>query len=395
MCRCRTDGSSASWTCRATSASSRTCWRASAMWTMPCWWWPPTTASCRRPSSTWKSSISSALRRPPSRSPKSTRLGRTAARRWRRKSAPCSVTRALLWRMCSTPPSTPTKAWRRCALASPLWRRPLWRRRVWIAAGPNHATQRSEVELRLFGRERPLRHWAPAHLHIGAEDLTCRVALLAAKAVQPGETALAALHLDRPIAAWTMQKFILRDQSAQRTLGGGVVLDPLPPAYPLSTLPRLRGRVGRGMRLARLDALRAPDAATAFARMLAASLRGFDFDNFTQSCNLTAPECEALAAAHPVKICHDGNAKIILRTDHWNALRNQIVEVLEAHHRKHPELLGLSETRIHAALRPLVAKSLLRRAIMELCEAGILARSGVIVNSLGHRAQPTPAGAAC
>src|SRR5262249_29090739 len=242
--------------------------------------------------------------------------------------------------------------------------------------GSNHATQRIEVELRLFGRERPLRHWSPAHLHIGAEDLTCRVALLAAKAVQPGETALAALHLDRPVAAWTKQRYILRDQSAQRTLGGGLVLDPLPPARQHSAL-----------RLARLGALRASDAATAFARLLAASPRGFDLDAFAQSCNLTAPECEALVAAHPVKICHDGNARIILDNGHWNALRNQIVEVLETHHRNQPELLGLSETRIHAALRPVVAKSLLRRAIMELCEAGILGRSGVIIHLSGHRAQ--------
>jgi selenocysteine-specific elongation factor len=268
------------------------------------------------------------------------------------------------------------------------------RRGVWIAAGPNQATQRIEVELRLFGRERPLRHWTPAHLHIGAEDLTCRVALLAAKAVQPGETAIAALHLDRPIAAWTMQKFILRDQSAQRTLGGGLVLDPLPPACPLPSLPRLRGREGRGLRLARLGALRAPNAATAFARLLAASPRGFDLDAFAQSGNLTAPECEALVAAHPATISHDGNARIILHADHWNALHEQIVDVLNAHHSKHPELLGLNETRIHAALRPLVAKALLRRAIAELCEAGILGRSGVIIHLSGHRAQPTPAEAA-
>ncbi len=268
------------------------------------------------------------------------------------------------------------------------------RRGVWIVAGPNQATRRIEVELRLFGRERPLRHWTPAHLHIGAEDLTCRVALLSAKTVQPGETAIAALHLDRSIAAWTLQKFILRDQSAQRTLGGGQVLDPLPPAYPLPTLPRKRGRVGRGLRLARLDALSAPDAATAFARMLAASPRGFDFDAFAQSCNLTAPECDALVAVRPVKICHDGNARIILDTGHWNALRKEIVEVLDAHHGKHPELLGLNETRIDAAVRPVVPKSLLRRAIMELCEAGILGRSGVIIHLSGHRAQPTPAEAA-
>jgi selenocysteine-specific elongation factor len=180
-----------------------------------------------------------------------------------------------------------------------------------------------------------------------------------------------------------MQKFILRDQSAQRTLGGGLVLDPLPPARQHSTL-----------RLARLDALRAPDAATAFARMLAASLRGFDFDAFAQSCNLTAPECEALVAAHPVKICHEGNVRIILDTGHWNTLHNQIVDVLNAHHAKHPELLGLNEMRVHAALRPVVAKGLLRRAIMELCEAGILGRSGVIIHLCGHRAQPTPAEAA-
>src|SRR5262249_31720973 len=186
------------------------------------------------------------------------------------------------------------------------------RRGVWIAAGPNQATERIDVELRLFGRERPLRHWTPAHLHIGAEDLICRVALLSAKAVQPGETATATLHLDRPIAAWAKQKFILRDQSAKRTLGGGVVLEPLPPAHPLPTLPRLRGRVGRELRLARLDALKAPDAATAFARMLAASVRGFDLDAFARSWNLTTLEREALVAAHPARICREGNATTAL-----------------------------------------------------------------------------------
>jgi selenocysteine-specific elongation factor len=148
------------------------------------------------------------------------------------------------------------------------------------------------------------------------------------------------------------------------------------------------------LRLARLEALSAPDPATAFARLLAASVRGFDLDAFAQSCNLTAPECEALVALHPVKICHDGNARIVFDADYWNALRREIVEVLKVHHGKHPELLGLDEARVHAALRPLVAKSLLRDAIAELCEAGILDRCGVIIHLSGHRARPTPAEAA-
>jgi selenocysteine-specific elongation factor len=268
----------------------------------------------------------------------------------------------------------------RCAVNMSGIERDDLQRGAWIIAGPNQVTQRLDVELRLFGHERPLRHWTPAHLHIGTEDLTCRVALLSAKTVKPGETAVAALHLDRMIVAWAGQRFILRDQSAQRTLGGGLILDPLPPARQNNTL-----------RLTRLVALSAPDAATAFVRMLAASARGFDFDTFARSWNLTAPECEALLGAHPVKVCHDGDARLAVRTDHWNALCDQIVELIRAHHGKHPELLGLNDVSMHAAVRPQVAKSLLRHAVAELRDAGILARRGTIIHLSGHQVQPTPA----
>jgi selenocysteine-specific elongation factor len=252
------------------------------------------------------------------------------------------------------------------------------RRGDWIVAGPNQATERLDIELRLFGRERPLRHWTSAHLHIGAEDLTCRVALLSAKTAQPGETAVAALHLDRPIAAWAEQKFILRDQSAQRTLGGGRILDPLPPA-----------RQNQAMRLTRLGALNAPNAATAFARLLAVSPRGFDFGTFAQSWNLTEPEFDALAAVHPVKV--DGAARIAMRFDNWKALCNEIVEVLGAHHAKHPDLLGLNDQALHAAIRPSIERSLLRQAVAELRTAGTVSRQGTIVHLAGHQVQPTPA----
>jgi len=253
-------------------------------------------------------------------------------------------------------------------------------RGVWIIAGCNQATQRLDVELRLFGRERPLRHWALGHLHIGAEDLTCRVAFLAGKAVQPDETAVAALHIDRTIAAWAGQRFILRDQSAQRTLGGGRILDPLPPARQNSIL-----------RLARLHALSAPEAAAAFSKMLVASVRGFDFDTFAQSWNLTEPECGALLAAHSAKVCQDKDTRIVVSADHWRALLDRIIEVIGAHHREHPDLLGLNEVRVHAAIRPLVSKSLLHHAIVELGDSGILARRGTVIHLCGHQAKPTPA----
>jgi selenocysteine-specific elongation factor len=253
-------------------------------------------------------------------------------------------------------------------------------RGVWATAGPNQAAQRIDVELRLLSRERALRQGAPAHLHIGAEDLTCRVALLSHRALQPGETAMAALHLDRPVAAWAMQKFILRDQSAQRTLGGGTVLDPLPPA-----------RQNNPLRLSRLDALRAPAAGTAFATMLATSVPGFDFNTFERSWNLTTAESEALLTLNHARLFADKNTRIAVHADHWRAVLDQVVEALQIDHRSHPERLGLNETEIRAAVRPPVAGSLLRNAVAELCDAGLIARRGVILHLSGHVAQPTQA----
>ena len=43
------------------------------------------------------------------------------------------------------------------------------------------------------------------------------------------------LVLDQPIGALRGDRFILRDQSATRTLGGGFVLDPFAPATRRST----------------------------------------------------------------------------------------------------------------------------------------------------------------
>ena len=121
----------------------------------------------------------------------------------------------------------------RCALnlAGPGFEKALVRRGDWVVSAPLHVpVQRVDVQLRLLASEaRPLAHWTPVHVHLGAADLTGRVALLESETLAAGAGALAQLVLDRAIGALAGDRFILRDQSAARTLGGGVVLDPFPP----------------------------------------------------------------------------------------------------------------------------------------------------------------------
>ncbi|POP54795.1 selenocysteine-specific translation factor, partial [Pseudomonas aeruginosa] len=65
--------------------------------------------------------------------------------------------------------------------------------------------------------------WTPVHLHLGTQDVTGRLALLEGEQLEPGHRAFAQLVLNAPIQALHGDRLVLRDQSAQRTLGGGRV----------------------------------------------------------------------------------------------------------------------------------------------------------------------------
>ena len=88
-------------------------------------------------------------------------------------------------------------------------------------------------------RPKPLRQWMPVRLHHGAADVAARLVLLAADGIAPGRDGYAQLVLERPIAAAAGDRFVLRDTSAQRTIGGGMLLDLRPPARKRRTPERL------------------------------------------------------------------------------------------------------------------------------------------------------------
>ncbi len=101
----------------------------------------------------------------------------------------------------------------------------------WLVAPSLHApSDRLDVELRVARHAgRPLQHWTPVHVHIGAARVTGRVAVLEGETLAPGATGLVQLVLDAPTLALRGDRVILRDQSARQTLGGGRVLDDAPP----------------------------------------------------------------------------------------------------------------------------------------------------------------------
>ena len=84
---------------------------------------------------------------------------------------------------------------------------------------------------------RPLKRRTPVRLHHGSGEWQGHVYPLEGNVVAPGRRAMVQLRLERPAMCWIGDRFILRMDSPPVTVGGGVVLDDLPPRHRVRNLP--------------------------------------------------------------------------------------------------------------------------------------------------------------
>jgi len=247
------------------------------------------------------------------------------------------------------------------------------RRGDWVLAEAAHGpTQRLDVRLHLLaGADKPLRHWSPVHFHLGAVDVMARVALLEHDVLEPGASGLAQIVLDRTIGALRGDRFIIRDQSASRTVGGGRVLDPFPPERKRRTPERL----------ALLAALERPTAHAVLQGMLEATPAGIDLQRFALSCNLSPVEFEALCRDVPL-VAVDGTA---FATQVWESLRKAVLERLAEAHRLSPDILGPDANRLRQLAAPRLARAIFGRLLGTLRDEGRIIQSGPWLHLPEHR----------
>jgi selenocysteine-specific elongation factor len=241
----------------------------------------------------------------------------------------------------------------------------------WLCA-PNAgiASQRLDVRVRLARTQTTsVRHDLPVHVHVGAADVPGRLALLQSRRLQPGEAAWAQLILDRPVSCAHGDRFILRDHSAQSTLGGGRVIDPDGP---------VRGRA-RPERLLELEALGQPSTEAQLQGLLQLRDALIDPLDFARRMNLNpvaVEESRERLGARQV------GGKLITPS-RWGDWREKVLAALAEDHRDRPDRLGLEDHALARAAR--LRAPDLRLILQELAHAGeVVSRFGV--HRLKHHA---------
>ncbi len=248
----------------------------------------------------------------------------------------------------------------------------------WLVAEALHApTTRIDVELRLLpGEARNLAHWTPVHVHLGAQDLTGRVALLEGDSLAPGATALAQLVLNAPLHGVHGDRLVLRDQSAQRTLGGARLLDPFAPARHRRT----------PQRLAQLQALRQGGLEEALPELLAQADGGLDPRLLARQFN--RPEGDWQLPADTLRVETRVGPRLF-QASLWQAALQRLSAALATFHQEQPDELGPDRDRLRRIAAPALERPVYLALLETALAEGRLQSSGPWLHLPDHRVRLT------
>lgn len=228
-------------------------------------------------------------------------------------------------------------------------------------------TQRIDVMLRVLPTEpKPLTTWFPARLHLGAAELGARIVPLEG-ALQPGSTGLAQIVLDGPVAATVGERFILRDVSARRTIGGGSLIDLRAPAR----------RRAQPQRLAMLHGMVLPDPLSALADLTLVDLDAFARDR-------------ALVTLNTRNVAILPGTHLALSQTALADLRQQMKSHLAAFHEENADLQGLGRERLRLVLVPRIPKADFAGFIKHEAQELLIALDGAFVRLPGHLPRMSP-----
>ncbi|MBA4370178.1 MAG: selenocysteine-specific translation elongation factor [Coriobacteriaceae bacterium] len=216
-----------------------------------------------------------------------------------------------------------------------------------VVAAPDTLTVTDRFDAQvtyLAAEEKSLVTGTRVHVHHGTREVIGRVLLMGADELRPGERAFAQLRLDEPLVPRYGDRFIIRRFSPMWTIGGGVVLDVLPPRR--TTLKSHEGEL--------LDALLAGDLSAAAVGLVTS--RGVPMTSAEVAVALGVPRPQVAdelnkSALERIKV---GSETRFAAAESLDALVAAVERELLAFHTVDPKATGIAA----AALRDRVDKRL-------------------------------------
>ncbi|OJY13845.1 MAG: selenocysteine-specific translation elongation factor [Rhizobiales bacterium 62-47] len=232
----------------------------------------------------------------------------------------------------------------------------------------------------LSSENKPVGQWMPVRLHHAASEVGARVVLLGDAAVPPGGEAFIQLVLEQPIAATIGDRFVLRDTTAQRTIGGGVFVDLRAPARKRRTPERV----------AQLEANALADPDRALTALLNGAAGHIDFTTFVRDHALSAAEREAMIQRLSLLRLVTPKTEFVISPATWLKLKNTVLATLAKFHGEHPNLPGMGSERLRLQLEPRLPPPAFAAMMQGLARSKDVALDGAWIRLPDHEVRLSP-----
>jgi selenocysteine-specific elongation factor len=230
---------------------------------------------------------------------------------------------------------------------------------------------------------KPLRSFERVEIDVGTVETAGSIVVLEpGEALAPSSAGFCQIVLEREMVLAHGDRFVLRPESSTRTTAGGVVLHPFAVRH---------ASTDRGVsdRLARLRAPALPGRILAFHELLPEIAAPVAYA--AQGLGRTDDDIRRAASGIPDLLALPGDPADAhaLRT-RWAKLVASVEEVLERHHRAHPEETGLEPEMLRSRLQVAVPPRLLDAVIARLLVERVVARDGDMLKLPRHEPHAAP-----
>lgn len=217
-------------------------------------------------------------------------------------------------------------------------------------------TSRMDARLRVLTTESgPLAHWTPVHVHLGTRDVPGRVAISGESRLAPGESGYVQIILQEAVSALHGDRFVVRDQSARRTLGGGVIVDPFAPAR----------KRRADLRVAELGVMERRSPAQILSGLLDLRESGVDLQTLSRALNLSPEQAAAMRReVNPVVIGTD--RPVAVSRASADLLTTRILGALREFHRSSPQVVAMPIDTLREAVQSSLPTAAFQYFVREL-----------------------------
>jgi selenocysteine-specific elongation factor len=237
-----------------------------------------------------------------------------------------------------------------------------------------------DVYLHYLGsNKKPLKNRTRVRFHSGTNEILGLLILLDQEELAPGEKTAAQLRLEYPAALIKEDRFVLRSYSPVRTIGGGIVLNPLPIKH-----KRFKPQV-----LEDLKGLRnwsAEDVVLYHCRE--SGYNGVLFSDLRLMTNVNEKQLtmilQELMSAKKVLLV-DRESRLYVHHDTVDDLKLQAQVYLERYHENHPLKPGISREELKSRLPKPMSVKLFNLLLNQMIKDAIIVQEGESVRLKSHK----------